>query len=127
MKIRWILGLSVLCTLLVISVSNLFAEKTWTQKADMPTARFNFGTCVVGGKVFAIGGEADKFGDISIATVEVYDPKTDTWERKADMPTARAGVSTFLGAIVLILDHLQLLKFTAQKKFLRVSIQSESL
>ena len=66
------------------------------QKADMPTARYNFGTCVVGGKVFAIGGEVDKFGDISIATVEVYDPKTDTWERKADMPTARSGVSTLV-------------------------------
>ena len=60
----------------------------------MPTPRFNFGTCIVDGKVFVIGGDEDKFGDISIATVEMYDPETDTWERKADMPTARAGVST---------------------------------
>ena len=60
----------------------------------MPTPRFNFGTCVVDGKVFVIGGDVDKYGDISIPTVEMYDPATDTWERKADMPTARAGVST---------------------------------
>ena len=62
----------------------------------MPTPRFNFGTCVVDGKVFAIGGDVDKFGDISVATVEMYDPETDTWERKADMPTARTGVATLV-------------------------------
>ena len=76
------------------SVGHLVAEKTWTSRADMPTPRFNFGTCVVDGKVFAIGGDVDKFGDISIPTVEMYDPETDTWERKGEMPTARAGVST---------------------------------
>ena len=33
-----------------------------------------------------------------------------------------------LGAVVLMLEaHLQLLRYTAQAKFLRVSIQSESL
>ena len=98
MKIRWVLGVLIICALFIINVVNLSAEKTWTQKADMPTARYNFGTCVVGGKVFAIGGEVDKFGDISIATVEVYDPKTDTWERKTDMPTARSGL------FVLVVD-----------------------
>ena len=79
-----------------VSVALENAAKQWTPRTDMPTARFLFGTCVVDGKVFAIGGEADKFGDTSIATVEMYDPKTDTWERKADMPTARAGVSTLV-------------------------------
>ena len=80
MKIRWMLGLSVLCTLLVISVSNLFAEKTWTPRADMPTARYNFDTCIVDGKVFAIGGEIEVFGVGGssaavrgpLTTVEVY-------------------------------------------------------
>ena len=76
------------------SVGQLVAARTWTSRTDMPTPRFNFGTCIVGGKVFVIGGDEDKFGDISIPTVEMYDPATDTWERKADMPTARAGVST---------------------------------
>ena len=76
------------------SVGQFVAARTWTSRANMPTPRFNFGTCVVDGKVFVIGGDEDKFGDISIATVEMYDPETDTWERKADMPTARAGVST---------------------------------
>ena len=96
MKIRWILGLLIVCLLSVINVRTLVAEKTWMQRADMPTARYNFDTCVVDGKVFAIGGEIDVFGERSIATVEVYDPKTDTWERKADMPTARSGVETLV-------------------------------
>ena len=79
-----------------VSVALENAAKQWMPRTEMPTARFSFGTCVVDGKVFAIGGEVDKFGDTAIATVEMYDPKTDTWERKADMPTARAGVSTLV-------------------------------
>lgn len=96
MKIRYILGVLIIYALFIINVSDLFAEKTWTQRADMPTARYNFGTCVVNGKVFAIGGEIEVFGERSTATVEVYHPKTDTWEQKADMPTARSGVSVLV-------------------------------
>ena len=73
------------------------ATLQWTRKADMPTARTGFATSVVNGKVFVIGGSIQpkrgEFGDISAATVEMYDPKTDTWERKSDMPTPRSGVS----------------------------------
>ena len=69
----------------------------WTQKADMPTARSCFATGIIDGKIFAIGGrvqaEPNEFGEIAIATVEMYDPKTDTWQRKADMPTRRSGVA----------------------------------
>ena len=79
-----------------VSVALENATKQWMPRTDMPTARFNFGTCVVDGKVFAIGGDVDKFGDISVATVEMYDPETDTWQRKADMPTARTGVATLV-------------------------------
>ena len=94
MKTYLTFGILVLYALLGVNVVNLSAEENWTRKADMPTQRYNFDTCIVNGKIFASGGEVDKFGDISIATVEMYDPKTDTWERKADMPTARSGVST---------------------------------
>ncbi len=73
------------------------ATLQWTRKADMPTARSGFATSVVNGKVFVIGGSAqlemDKYGDMSLSTVEMYDPKTDIWEPKSDMPTARSGVS----------------------------------
>ncbi len=74
-----------------------FSTAQWTQKADMPTARSDFSTCVVDGKIFVIGGslrlEWDEYGDMSISTVEMYDPETDTWEGKANMPTVRSNVS----------------------------------
>ena len=79
-----------------VSVAPENAAKQWMPRTDMPTARYSFGTCVVDGKVFAIGGAVEKFGERAIATVEMYDPKTDTWERKADMPTARAGAATWV-------------------------------
>lgn len=74
-----------------------FSAVQWTQKTDMPTARSSFSTCVMDGKIFVIGGSAqlemDEYGDMSLSTVEMYDPETDTWEGKANMPTVRSGVS----------------------------------
>ena len=74
-----------------------FSTAQWTQKADMPTARSSFSTCVVDGKVFVIGGslrlEWEEYGDMSLSTVEMYDPETDTWEGKANMPTVRSNVA----------------------------------
>ena len=57
---------------------------TWTQKADMPTARRMVATCVVDGKIYAIAGVNPAF-----STVEAYDPETNTWARKENMPTER--------------------------------------
>ena len=74
-----------------------FSTAQWTQKADMPTVRSDFSTCVVDGKIFVIGGslqlEWDEYGDLSLSTVEMYDPETDTWAGKANMPTVRSNVS----------------------------------
>ena len=94
MKMRLTLGILMLTALSVIKVVNLAAAETWQQKADMPTSRSGFTTCVVKGKIFAIGGTVTGLGDLSLSTVEMYDPKTDTWEPKADMPTARTGAAT---------------------------------
>jgi N-acetylneuraminic acid mutarotase len=95
MKTRLMLGILTLCALLTINVVNLVsAEENWTRKADMPTQRSGFTTCIVNGKIFAIGGYVDGLGELSLSTVEVYDTKTDTWERKADMPTARTDAAT---------------------------------
>ena len=35
---------------------------TWTQKADMPTARYTPGSAVVDGKIYVVGGASDQFG-----------------------------------------------------------------
>ena len=94
-----------------------FSTAQWTRKKDMPTARSEFSTSVVDGKIFAIGGqvrlEQDEFGDITLSKVEMYDPKTDTWEQKANMPTPRSAVSTSVvdGKIFAIGgDHLKKIK-----------------
>ena len=77
--------------------SLIFSTAQWTQKAEMPTARSAFSTCVVDGKIFVIGGSAQlewgEYGDMSLSTVEMYDPETDIWEGKANMPTVRSDVS----------------------------------
>ena len=65
---------------------------TWATKSNMPTARWSLGTCVVDGKIYAIGGNI-QYPTISSA-VEVYDPATDTWSVKAPMPTARYSLAT---------------------------------
>ncbi len=69
---------------------------TWVRKQDMPTPRIEFGTGVVAGKIYAIGGRVhprDKpGGGWRLDLVEVYDPATDTWTKRAKMPTRRSNV-----------------------------------
>jgi RNA polymerase sigma factor (sigma-70 family) len=65
---------------------------TWTQKADMPTARCCSGGAV-DGKIYVIGGYINTAPWITTTTVEEYDPATNTWTAKADMPTTRASTS----------------------------------
>lgn len=87
----------ILTFLILVGTSNIdfnstcLAQSPWTKKADMPTGRWELSTCVVDGKIFAIGG-AIFLQAVSI--VEVYDPATDTWFTKSDMPTARQALST---------------------------------
>ena len=78
----------------ITSVS-VAAEGIWTRRADMPTPRMLLGTCVLDGKIYAIGGAPRPHVELSV--VEVYDPATDTWTKKANMLAARAG----LGASVV--------------------------
>jgi len=66
---------------------------TWTEKTDIPKWISGLSTCVLNGKVYAIGGYKEtsrEFQPFSI--IAEYHPATDTW-RKADMPTARAYLS----------------------------------
>jgi N-acetylneuraminic acid mutarotase len=58
----------------------------------MPTGRWELSTCVVDGKIYAIGGAGPVYQ--ALRTVEAYDPATDTWTTKSEMPTARQGLST---------------------------------
>ena len=86
----WILTSLMFIGLLGMTSISLAAGGAWTKKADMPTARTDLSTCVVDGKIYAIGGGAGPF----LSTVEVYDPTTDTWAAAADMPTGRGALAT---------------------------------
>ena len=68
------------------------ADGIWATRADMPTGRWELSTCVVDGKIYAIGGAGPVHE--ALRTVEVYDPGTDTWTTKSEMLTARQGLST---------------------------------
>ena len=76
---------------------------TWTQKADMPTPRKTI-TCVVAGKIYAVGGWLNTNEQPQLETVVVYDPATDTWTKAQSMNCARcsAAISVVNGEIYVI-------------------------
>jgi N-acetylneuraminic acid mutarotase len=83
----------VVVVLLGTASVTLGAGDTWTQKADLPQARFVLSASTVNGKIYAIGGSSILHGP-GLSRVDEYDPRTDTWTTKAPMPTARQWLST---------------------------------
>jgi N-acetylneuraminic acid mutarotase len=79
-------------TVIVLTCAGTMRAETWTQKADMPTARLGLSTSVVDGKIYAIS--ALQGGANRLTKVEAYDPATDTWTEKAKMPTPRDFLAT---------------------------------
>lgn len=79
----------------------------WVAKAAIPTGRNHVGAAVIGGKLYAVGGQLhQEHAAVGLATLEVYDPATDAWERKADLPAPRshltAGVLAYKGRLVVV-------------------------
>ena len=67
-----LLVLILLGTGMLDSVSKCFAQYPWIQKeANMPTGRWELSTCVVDGKIYAIGGAGPVYQ--ALGTVEVYE------------------------------------------------------
>jgi N-acetylneuraminic acid mutarotase len=58
----------------------------------MPETRSDFSTCVIDGKIYAIGGAESPYGALRPGIL-VYDPMADTCIEKTQMPTPRIGVS----------------------------------
>ena len=83
---------SIVIGLIGLTSMELLGQSNWTRKASMPTPRFWFTACAVGGKIYAIGG-ARSLEQKLLPTVEEYDPAMDTWTQKADMLTARTGLA----------------------------------
>lgn len=67
----------------------------WTLKAVMPISRASFGTAVVDGKIYVIGGYYYyEMGLINFLNrTEVYDPATDSWTLLSPMPTGRSDLA----------------------------------
>ncbi len=65
---------------------------TWTQKADMPTPKKTM-TCVVDGKIYAVGGWLTTNEQPQLGTVVIYDPATDTWTKARSMNRARCSAA----------------------------------
>ncbi len=64
------------------------ATDRWTERSDLPDARYFLSTSVVDDKIYAIGGRPNA------RATEEYDPATDTWTVKANMPTGRNMLAT---------------------------------
>ncbi|MBM3211560.1 hypothetical protein FJZ33_05025 [Candidatus Poribacteria bacterium] len=86
-----LLGL-ILCIILNTISPNLVAGENWVRKACMPTPRWGLSTCVVNGRIYAIGGIENS--NMTSLAVEEYDPVTDKWCIKGQMPSARRGASS---------------------------------
>ena len=76
------------------------SQGVWsTDSSSGFTARSSPGGCVISGKVFVIGGDANPFFQGYTDTVEVFDPITHGWSIAPSMPTARSGLScSFIGS-----------------------------
>jgi N-acetylneuraminic acid mutarotase len=61
------------------------ARDAWIARAPMPTARGALAVAAAGGRLHALGGDADGV----TGAHEVYNPRTDRWTPAATMPTAR--------------------------------------
>jgi len=65
---------------------------SWTSKANMPTARHNAASAVIGDTLYVIGGST---GD-ETSLVQAYDQGTNTWLSKASLPAPRTSARAAL-------------------------------
>jgi N-acetylneuraminic acid mutarotase len=80
--------------------------QSWTTAAPLPNPRHHMGAAVLGGKIYAVGGQHGHDSNlVTQASVNAYDPATDTWTALSDLPSARGHIasSTFVlaGRIVV--------------------------
>jgi N-acetylneuraminic acid mutarotase len=83
------------------------AHAHWSSRAPLHVARGHLASAVVGGRLFAIGGQVRHDTDpVDLADVEVYEPADDAWTTLASLPTPRSHfeAATFVdhGRIVVV-------------------------
>jgi N-acetylneuraminic acid mutarotase len=90
----------IVSSFVVTEIVSASSPDTWESKAPMTAPRAYLGVTVVGGKIYAIGGdEGSETGNVMtgigmtnnvVNFTEAYDPVSDSWVSKAAMPTSRA-------------------------------------
>lgn len=80
-----------------------FAKNEWTAVASMSTpCRGNAALVVLSGRLFRIGGFG--YENISLNSVDYYDPLTDKWQMVAPMHRARAApAACVLNGLIYVL------------------------
>lgn len=99
--------------LFILDLAN--GAAVWTEGAPFPNPRNHLGTAVLGGKIYAVGGQHEHDGRlVTQRDVHAYDPQTNTWQQVASLPLAIShnSNSTFVmgGRIVSVggqVDHLE--------------------
>ncbi|PYE55746.1 NPCBM/NEW2 domain-containing protein [Deinococcus yavapaiensis] len=68
---------------------------SWTAAAPLPNPRNHLGSAVLGGRIYAIGGQRghdDRL--VTEAYVHAYDPNTNTWTQRASLPRGRSHITS---------------------------------
>ena len=90
---RWIRRfVALLGALLLLPLSREAEARIWSEIAPMNVPRTLFGSAVLDGKIFAVGGRSTAALGSITQTVEVYDPSANTWSFRADFPGSGDGV-----------------------------------
>ena len=68
---------------------------TWAGNADIPIGGEGLSSCVIGGKIYVLGGDNvnSESGESTNSAVLAYDPYKDTWSTRSPMPTPRFGAT----------------------------------
>ncbi|KAJ7279850.1 hypothetical protein O6H91_01G137100 [Diphasiastrum complanatum] len=70
-------------------------KRSWRKCSHMHTARSGFACVTIGGKILVAGGQSDE--NLCLATVEVYDLRSQRWEQIADLNLPR---NECMGAVI---------------------------
>ncbi len=87
----------------LVKPTEVFDGESWTQAADIPTAREHLAAVSDGVYVYAVGGR-NLSADENSAAFERFNPASGTWDKLTDMPTARGsyGAAFLDGRIVAV-------------------------
>lgn len=83
-----------------VAVSDLeiydIAARKWSRGPSMRTPRHHHGAAALGGRLIVAGGRGND--DLSLNTVEQFDPSTNRWTRLAPLPVGVGGLAVVAAA-----------------------------